>query len=57
MINLCNAWLPNDKAHAYPADTGRIITPIPVIDRVLEVDVRPIITIVSTDFKIAFGAS
>ena len=40
--------------HAIPADIGKIIKPIAVIDRVIEVDVAPIITIVSTDSNIVF---
>ena len=54
MINLCNILLPNDKVQALPADIGNIIKPIPVIDRVIEVDVAPIITILSTDSNIVF---
>ena len=54
MINLCYTLLANDKAHAFPADAGKTIKPIPVIDKILEVDVAPIITIVSTDSKIVF---
>ena len=44
--------LPNDRAHAIPADIGEIIEPKPVIDKVVEVDVAPMITIVSTDSRI-----
>ena len=40
--------------HAIPADIGKIIKAIAVIDRVIEVDVAPIITIVSTDSNIVF---
>ena len=40
--------------HAIPADIGKIIKPIAIIDRVIEVDVAPIITIVSTDSNIVF---
>ena len=54
MINLCNTFLPNDKAHATPADIVKAIKPIPVIDRVIEVDVAPILAIVSTDSNIVF---
>ena len=54
MINLCNTLLPNDKPQAIPADIGRIIKPAPVIDRVIEVDVAPMITILSTDSNIVF---
>ena len=55
MINLCNTLLPNDRVQAIPADIGRIIKPIPVIDRVIEVDVAPMITIESTDSNIVYG--
>ena len=40
--------------HAIPADIGKIIKPKAVIDRVIEVDVAPVITIVSTDSNIVF---
>ena len=56
MINLCIALLPNDKPQAIPADISKPINPIPVVDRVIEVDVAPIITIVSTDSKLVFSA-
>ena len=49
MINLCNILLPNDKPQAIPADIGRIIKPTPVIDNVIDVDVAPMIMILSTD--------
>ena len=54
MINLRNTSLPNDKVQAIPADIGNIIKPTPVIDRVSEVDVAPMITILSTDSNIEF---
>ena len=54
MINLCNTLLPNDKPQAIPADMGKTIKPIPVIDRVIEVDVAVMITIESTDSIIVF---
>ena len=54
MINLCNTLLPNDKPQSIPADIGKTIKPIPVTDRVIEVDVAPMITILSTDSKIVF---
>ena len=54
MINLCNTLLPNDRLQAIPADIGKIIKLIPVIDRVIEVDVAPMITILSTDSNIVF---
>ena len=54
MINLCNVLLPKDIPQAIPADIGKIIKPIPVIDRVIEVDVAPMITILSTDSNIVF---
>ena len=51
MINLCNTLLPKDRVQA---NIGKIIKPIPVIDRVIEVDVAPMITILSTDSNIVF---
>ena len=54
MINLCYTLLPNDKVHAIPAAIGKIIKPIPVTDKIIEVDVAPIITILSTDSNIVF---
>ena len=54
MINLCNTLLPIDRVQAKPADIGKVIKPIPVIDRVIEVDVAPMITILSTDSNIVF---
>ena len=52
MINLCNTLLPNDRVQAIPADIGKTIRPTPVIDRVNEVDVAAMITILSTDSNI-----
>ena len=57
MFKLCNTFLPNDRVHAIPADIGKIIIPLPVIDRVIKVDVAPIITTVSTDSKIEVSVS
>ena len=54
MINLCNILLPNDRVQAIPADIGKIINPTPVIDRVIDVEVAPMITILSTDSNIVF---
>ena len=54
MINLCNTLLPSDKPQAIPADMGKIIKPIPVIDRFIESDVAPMITLLSTDSNIVF---
>ena len=54
MINLCNTLLPNDRVQAIPADIGKITKPMPVIDRVIEVDVAPMITIVSIDSSTVF---
>ena len=36
---LCKILLPNDRVHAIAADIGKTIKPIPVLDRVIEVDV------------------
>ena len=54
MINLFNTLLPNDRVQAIPANIGKIIRPIPVIDRVIEVDVAPMVIILSTDSKTVF---
>ena len=54
MIILCNTFLPNDKEHAIPAGIGKIIRLLLVIDKVIEVDIAPIITIVSSDSKSEF---
>ena len=40
---------PNDKIQPIPSDIGKIIIAIPVIDKVIEFDVAPIITILSSD--------
>ena len=55
MIIICNILLVKDKVHAIPADIGKTIKPKSVIDRVIEVEVAPMITIASTDFNIVFG--
>ena len=54
MFNLCNTLLPNDKVQPIPADIGKRIKPTPVTDKVIEVDVAPMITILSTDSNIVF---
>ena len=54
MINLCNTLLPNDKVQEIPADIGKTINLIPVIDRVIEVDVAPMILILSTGTNTVF---
>ena len=54
MINLCNTLLPNDRKQAIPADIGKMIKPKPVIDKVIEVDVAPMITIESKDSNTVF---
>ena len=54
MINLCNILLSKDRVQAIPADIGKIIKPIPVIDRLIEVDDAPMMTILSTDSIIVF---
>ena len=54
MINLCNTLLPNDRVQVTPADTGKMINPTPIIDRVNDVDVAAMITILSTDSNIVF---
>ena len=54
MINLCNILLPKDRPQANPADIGKTIKPIRVTDRVIEVDVAPMITMLSTDSHTVF---
>ena len=54
MMNLCDTLLPNDRVNAIPADIGKIIKPKPVTEKVIEVDVAPMITILSTDSNIVF---
>ena len=54
MINLCITLLANDRVQAIPADIGKIIKPIPVTDKVIEVDVAAMITILSTDSNTVF---
>ena len=41
--------LPNDRVQAIPADIGKLVRPIPIKDKVLEVDVGSILTIVFVD--------
>ena len=54
MINLCNTLLANDSVHAVPADIGKMMNRTPVNDNVLEVEVAPIILILSTDSNTIF---
>ena len=54
MIIVCNTLLPSDKVHTVPADIGKTIKPIPDIDKVIEVDVALMRTILSTDSNIVF---
>ena len=54
MINSCNTLLPNDRVQAVPADIVKIIKPTPVTDKVIEVDVAPMISIESTDSNTVF---
>ena len=54
MINLCNILLHNDKAQPIPADMGKITKPTPVTDKVIDVEVAPMITIESTDSNTVF---
>ena len=54
MINLCNTLLPHDRVQAIPAEIGKIIKPPPVIDKVIEVDVVPMIIILSNDSNTMF---
>ena len=54
MIIFCNTLLPKDRVNAISADLGKIIEPKPVTDKVIEVDVAPMITILSIDCKTVF---
>ena len=56
MIILCITLLPNDRAHAIPAEIGTTIKPTPVIDNLTDVVVEPKITTVWTDsiFEVIF---
>ena len=54
MNNLCIILLPNDIPQAIPADIGKKIKPIPVTNKLIEVDVAPMITILSTDSNTVF---
>ena len=54
MINLCNILLPRDRPQAIPADIGKTIKPIPITDKVIDVDVAVMITILSTDSNTVF---
>ena len=44
MISLYNTLLANDRAQALPAVFGKTIRLIPVVDKIVEVHVAPIIT-------------
>ena len=54
MITLCIILLPNDRVHAIPADSGKLTNSTPVTDEVIELDVAPILTIVSPDCNFVF---
>ena len=49
MIILCITLLPNDSAHASPAEIGTTVKPTPLTDNVTGTVVEPIITTVWTD--------
>ena len=49
MIIFCNTFLPNDRIHTNSAVIGKIFKPIPVVERVAEVDVTPKMTFLFTD--------
>ena len=54
MINLCNTLLLNDRVQTIPADIGKITIPKPVTNRVIEVDVAPMMMTLSTDSNFVF---
>ena len=49
-----NTLLPNGSVHAIPTDIGKTIKLIPVIDRTIEVDIAPMITLLYTDSNTVF---
>ena len=49
MFNFCIILLPNDRAHAIPAEIGTTIKTTPLTDNVTGVVVEPRITTVWTD--------
>ena len=51
-MTVCITLLSNDRAHAFPIDIGKTIKLIPISDRVTEVDVASILTIVFIASKI-----
>ena len=57
MNYLCNTLLLNDRLQAIAAHLGKTIKPTPVIDRAIEIDVAPVIKILSTDSNIVFRVS
>ena len=54
MNNLCNTLLDKDRVQAIPADNGKKFKPKPVFDRVMEVEIAPMITFASTYSNIVF---
>ena len=54
MINLCNTFLLYGKVHTLTPDIGKTIKQTPVIDRFIEVDLPPMIIILSTDSNTVF---
>ena len=55
MNNLCITLLPNDRVHAILAVIGKLNKQTLVINRVIKLDVAPMIMIVSIDSNIVFG--
>ena len=51
MIILCIFLLPKDKVPSIPTESGKTTKPTPIINRVIEVDVSPMITIESIDLN------
>ena len=54
MSILCNTLLPNDKVHTIRAAFSKKIKLKPVVDRVIKVDVAPMMAIESIDSNIVF---
>ena len=54
MIIISDTLLPNDRVQAVQVDIGKIIKPTPVVEKVIEVDVAPMIIKPSADSNTVF---
>ena len=57
MVTLRKTLSSNDEVYSIPAVSSKTIKPIPVIHKLIEVDVASKITTLSTDPKIVFRVS